>query len=1011
MTSDEFEKYLEYNTGYFNFSCTDGEIENSYDFTSINGDLINNFFPEQMQEIPGYFNYNGMNTSGRQNANIQTKKPEADEKWKNEQILYQEEIRGTGILKKEAYEEGGDIPRVLDITDVVKNTYKKRIDCEFNCEAGKSLEEIRALRKSQEQSRWEGNGADFNPDERKLWNKRYFKEDYMLLSDFFHYPKLNSEGKITIPNDGDKIELNTICQSDVFVSKYIFPKPIDEKNDTVIVKIHEQSSSITMKLEHRESITFEEYCNKIETIINSTLKENGIKCAWQCLKNERWIISFENTFSFSLSGNAIDYLGGNNKEYYSTSNRIISVTSSLEGYTPLNLIKGDKETCEPIENDGWKTESFNDNPQNFIIDLLQTPYENSRRDWRYRSGSKNCMNCYCPNENCITNLYYHPNRVTVGTWSAKKNLSMGNGQTTCPACGADLSNEEGVVSIESDGIKSYYYDDTFNDYPFIKKIIFSSIDDKLFKCDYNVYYQNPDSGIWIVVFNATYDEKTGFYKYWYNNICAEYESTQNNITLTIKENGFRARYLKVETKNKRKRIMYNGVCEIKENKIIIDDYTDIDVDSLIGKVIRFSEEEIEDWEIESENENDIRIISNYIQDNKLVIKIDSNLESSIKIFKFYTNKYYGGIGKFQVYGIPFKNDEMTIVPPPDYEIGNISSNGLKLSQQPIQIMSVLVGSANGKMIYLSEIEDNEHSEDGEDDEIKEAVNNLFYEVEEKIYYNYKNNEEIKYYEIVSGEWYHEPKSNKILVPTKAKINGEILPLEYLTKNLEENGISLKEIEVNQVIVEYWSNSNKGVTLKASAAEMGPAYQLETEAICKIKNPEKLPSCGKSVKLFTSNEPNKTEKKDIQWFCYNHIQSTMNESNQTLLGGYFKKPNFYGTELGTLSGNTAKKFKELFGDHCTKISPRCFTEVTFYGKPNTILSGNIVAYAPKENKITYTFPNSENLTITEQTGGLEDGMFILEIKKGNADDKGRKTKTWDRPLIVVYAEDQEPFSGK
>ena len=42
---------------------------------------------------------------------------------------------------------------------------------------------------------------------------------------------------------------------------------------------------------------------------------------------------------------------------------------------------------------------------------------------------------------------------------------------------------------------------------------------------------------------------------------------------------------------------------------------------------------------------------------------------------------------------------------------------------------------------------------------------------------------------------------------------------------------------------------------------------------------------------------------------------------------------------------------------------------------------------------------------------EEVKFILEIKKGNADDKGRKTKTWDRPLIVVYAEDQEPFSGK
>jgi hypothetical protein len=214
-----------------------------------------------------------------------------------------------------------------------------------------------------------------------------------------------------------------------------------------------------------------------------------------------------------------------------------------------------------------------------------------------------------------------------------------------------------------------------------------------------------------------------------------------------------------------------------------------------------------------------------------------------------------------------------------------------------------------------------------------------------------------------------------------------------------------------MIVEYWNSSHPGITLQASAKEMGPAYQLESESICKIKNPENLPECGKSVRLFTSTDAEKTERKDIEWFCYNHIPSTMKEQNQMLLGGYFKKPNFYGMELGQLSGGTATKFKSLFGDHCTKISPRCFTEVTFYGRPNSVLSGNIEVYAPKENKITYQFPYSENLTITEKTGGLADGMFVIEIKKGSGYDKGRKTKAWSEPLIVVYAEDDEPFSSK
>ena len=115
---------------------------------------------------------------------------------------------------------------------------------------------------------------------------------------------------------------------------------------------------------------------------------------------------------------------------------------------------------------------------------------------------------------------------------------------------------------------------------------------------------------------------------------------------------------------------------------------------------------------------------------------------------------------------------------------------------------------------------------------------------------------------------------------------------------------------------------------------------------------------------------------------------------------FRKPVFYGNELGQLSENTPKEFINLFGENCTGFSQRCETEITFYGKPNMVLSGGLGAYAPETNKIE----NNNGSVIIEKTGGLANGCFVLKLSKGKADNKGRKTKAWGDPLIVVYAQD-------
>ena len=249
--------------------------------------------------------------------------------------------------------------------------------------------------------------------------------------------------------------------------------------------------------------------------------------------------------------------------------------------------------------------------------------------------------------------------------------------------------------------------------------------------------------------------------------------------------------------------------------------------------------------------------------------------------------------------------------------------------------------------------------------------------------------------------------NKVFIPTQAKVGDNYIDVNDFDKELRENGVFLKGIMPDQVIVSYWSTSNEGLTLPAISKENGPSYQVEIESICEISSESKnnLPDCGMSVELPTVVNGNdiKKEKKKIEWFCYNHVPATLNESTQTLLNGYFKKPTFYGNELGTLSENTDRKFKELFGEHCTNISSRCHTEVTFYGKPDTIISGTITAIAPAKHKFSYSI-NGSDMTIEENTGGLSDGMFVLQVDEGPEKLRGRKTEAWSNPTIVVYAED-------
>ena len=89
---------------------------------------------------------------------------------------------------------------------------------------------------------------------------------------------------------------------------------------------------------------------------------------------------------------------------------------------------------------------------------------------------------------------------------------------------------------------------------------------------------------------------------------------------------------------------------------------------------------------------------------------------------------------------------------------------------------------------------------------------------------------------------------------------------------------------------------------------------------------------------------------------------------------------------------------------TKVVGRCRTEVTFYGAPEQILSGTIWVKAPAYTTKTIN-TGSGTVTIRERTGGLKYGCFIFKLPVRPC--QGRKSVSWSKPTIIVYAKERNP----
>ena len=218
-----------------------------------------------------------------------------------------------------------------------------------------------------------------------------------------------------------------------------------------------------------------------------------------------------------------------------------------------------------------------------------------------------------------------------------------------------------------------------------------------------------------------------------------------------------------------------------------------------------------------------------------------------------------------------------------------------------------------------------------------------------------------------------------------------------------------------------------MNVSVEALGTGPSYQVEKDAVCKIVNNENpneenlifgglpsevhksitLPDMGKSVNLRKSKGKGDEDetREQLYWQVYNHSPMI----------GRFSMDHIRGDELGASEWNESD-IEKLFGGESqidagfkngakSKISGRVKGNVTLYGMPDTIVTGDLYVYAPALRVNTY-IANGEQVKTYERTGGLKKtGIAIGAPPVGGGGTK-RQGIGFEVPTLLVYMAERD-----
>ena len=1018
ISQDDFVDQSENSKVHVVVKISDGTKENEIvkEFDQYSQQYVNSVYPSQMQSIAGYFNLEGINGEQRLSDAIDLSE-RTSQSVLDHPIIIQTSGGNSKYSGSNEENDAGIIPRVVDVTPLVKKLYDTRIDRSFNCKAGKSLEETieRDFNKDEDGNkipRWDGSSGgqikEINWNKQERWNEY---KGY-LLNDLYSYPKILDDNSLPgIPDEGEKYELSP--RTIEFVFDFVLPIEITEDNCNY--EMVEKNNGSESKTSGSLILGTMENTEQVQTNIGlmlgqkydlSILSDQKILASRKLEDDEEYLtVKFKKTEKSCYSSLSTSI--NEDVEYDGIMNRCIVCTSYIENYHP-------KQLC--IEKP-WITNNFFHDTQRAIFDLARAPIEVSEKDYRYTAPSINISSCRCPNTSCSI----HGSGLTVGTWCEKYNKKLSNGQKNCPSCGKDLSNVKGAVNIPGDGLDSYSYEEQFNKNPFITGFEIELGE----KCSFRVSGKSSESNIWESLLDVQYDEIDDLFFY-----------TRMSAPLSI-DSDYPKRY-RINNIGKRYRYMQLEVDPIGSFEKI--EYSDFSVVSGFFVTVNGHFENLGDFEWENvicqiSYNSDKPTQTNYLSYatlNETKIALTLYFKSALKdldvqSISIYPQRFHSTVNKFKVYGFHYQPSKLTITGESKQKVFDFDQNKFKynMDEYPTQILDVTLGKQQSGGIRLERA-------DSENDLVYLIIPKIVKAEEDGFQTIHMGNGTITLpnyrlytaYSIVCGNYYFDYRRNRIILPKYGytfknidKFNGKSIKevIDEIKNGNYYQKIDLKNLEKginNQankygityfpthLCIDYWTGSGLPITLKAQAIGQGPSYQLEKNSITKIETYDLFPDNGTTEMMPDMN--GMYQRREIPWVCTNLTPSTLSYSSQMTMGGTFMLPETPSTYLGKTVDND-KYFLDRFGEHNEGIMGKCVTEVTFYGAPNQVISGNIVVTALAQTSTTMTVNGERINMLSERTGGIDQGGFIVHVEIPER--KGRATLAFSKPVLVIYARER------
>lgn len=974
-TFDEFKDIIRKDSMTCRFSAgKEGVDETAYTYTMFSKRLLGITLNNEVQPIPGYFDYSGMNKKlmypkdgpmfAKQNINTA---------WANsgQVVLQSDSSSGIGRTEGEWTDGGlgmggaGWNDRVLDITNLVKGRYDARLNRVYVIQCGVDFAYISNVDPYIEAISYDTT-EQYAPD--PTVNYRYLEDNDVWLNDCWHFPELE-DGEFPIIESGDMHGFNPNGRIESFSGHYVQDGKDSGQAD---------------------------YYNYHPLVLIQTDRTLCIDSGGEMSEPEP-----STTGGWSMSGNSPVWVPGGAESRY------------------------------------WYNMSNSPDEQTIVFNLASFPVEESRRPYRHKKGAWDVSNAKCPSADCPAHPYTVSQLIQRQEDMSRTRAAIMPSlyAVNCCYCGSRLDSvETGAIYADGDGITTVSYSELMEKDVFISKVRVRPKLGSTIETDFAVDVLHGGRDKWTNLFSVRWNSASSKWMYLqylsdktmemkeeaslpdaFLGAFANEENAANASADDIAGKHFiipRACKIRFRT-TPRKITAYSPSTSGGE---YLESYSSNNRITPSG--VKFVNDLWQGARLQlADDFDDVLYEYGVISNSDAAVYCSSDIaktgqESPSKWRLVSDDIYVASCEVFEVYGHAVKPGTVTMTPDCDcithpLSIGN---NTVRLPDFPTKIISVKVGSGDSVSLSLTEME------------TMDSDSFFFTSVKREF-------GTVGYQEIVSGIYYFNPSSKSISIPGRWKNPDTDESGDIWSLNMDKDQTVFRfPLVFDFIEVRYMTGLGVPMDMTATALGTGPSYQVEKDAICNIydqEDPEEaprpdkideylsgspsfaLPDMGFSAKMGTNLNYAKSK---LYWKVYNHEPMRGEFSVSRLSGNEvqgFGSGAFSESSVEILFGGSDQEYAGLPQGSppaipATRITGRASGTVTVYGCPNTILSGSIYAYARD-----ITTRTCGDVVTYERTGGLKyTGFYVKNVPEPIEGGSGRCGVCFSRPRIIIYAKERE-----